>query len=122
MLITAVAYVASGCRAITGCDAIGYPGIDIAVRDAQNGLPAASSAILTAAGRDKFGDTVTVSEAMPAAADNNTHFTILHGRAGVYALQISKEGYHTWTRSEAHVGERGCRTETLHLTAALEPL
>jgi hypothetical protein len=112
----------SGCNVLDAlvpqeCVEMIYPGIEVEVRDARTGAPAAFNASGTA--RDKE-DTYPLDV---GSRDAETALQMIaFTPAGVYDLVIKKPGYQDWIATNVRVRQGECTVETEHLEARLEPI
>lgn len=111
----------AGCRdgPLSGgriCSTEAKAGIQVDVRDAVTGNPAARGAVAIAADHS-FVDTLR----MWPGPDSLTVVGAFE-RPGVYAVIITKEGYRDWVRLNVVVGKDECHVITVRITALLEQL
>ncbi len=101
------------------CSTEARVGIQITVRDARTGLPAANN-VIAIAQDNSFIDTLrTFPFGNPDSA------LTLHGvyeRAGTYAVILKKSGYRDWIRTNVAVNRDECHVITVQLDARLENL
>ena len=119
LLLAACTCVLSACSEATVCTADEpLPAVEVTVRDAVTGAPAA----MGATGSIRDGD--VVHELQMLEPSTGLHLSA-YGRPGFYDVLIQKEGYQDWTRPRVQVKaqHRGCnRSMTVHLEARLEPV
>lgn len=117
LLIVAVAVVSAGCNPFsTACTEELRHGINVEVRDAVSGAPAAAGARLTI----REGDYVETMDG-PAVPE----LVLLFGageRAGSYTVTVQKAGYQEWTRRNVIVRDGGCHVLSVRLEARLQPV
>jgi len=95
-------------------------GINLQVRDATTGAPAACGAT----GEIREGDLVelvTLSETRCATFPDSLSFAGAWERAGTYTVVVKKPGYQDWVKEEVVVMEGACHVQTVTLQANLEP-
>lgn len=117
--------------ALAGCDELplgGCPGwerhgIEIEVRDARTGVPAAHGA--TGWVKDgSYTDVLQVS-GWTGSPPDPSNALVLSGameRRGRYDVVVRKAGYQEWRRSGVRVGGNSCGVEPVRLRAELVPL
>lgn len=101
----------------SGCDAIGIPGMSIAVRDSSTGFGTASGATLIIT-EGEFREEHVIP---PDESANDRLFRVLIDRPGLYTVTAEKNGFRTWTKTNVRVRQRGCHVETVDLIASLQP-
>jgi len=97
------------------CPAVINPGVEVEVRDALTGLPAASGA----AGivfDDSFSDSLRISG---YAGDDALRMAAAWGRSGSYSVVIQKPGYRVWTDSHVVAARGRCGVITARIKARL---
>jgi hypothetical protein len=110
----------SGCNVLDAlvpqeCVDMIHPGIEVEVRDANNGAPAARGAI----GFVASGTNVYPLEGVPLAVGTSLVMTSFNG-PGTYSVVVQKEGYQDWDTSNIRVRADGpCAVETVRLQAEL---
>jgi hypothetical protein len=117
--------------ATLGCDVIdpGYcttsiePAIVVEIRDSRTGAPLAG----LARGVVREG-TIYVDSLKPGdfSDANNVQGTMVsrvgaYERAGVYDVEVERDGYQRWTASSIRVGRGECHVETATVQANLVP-
>jgi hypothetical protein len=120
------ALVLSGCGVLDLVDPVLCAGVvsravEVEVRDALTGEPAADGAIGTA----RSGGFVETLQVIGWISHPGPRTAVMLGgvdeRPGVYTVTVHKPGYLPWERTGV-VAERGrCGVTTAHLTANLEP-
>jgi hypothetical protein len=125
--LTGVLLMLGGCDFLRLTDPVMCPGvisraIEVEVRDARSGQPAAHGAVGIAQEGD-FVDSLRVvgwmSTPSPEAA------VLLGGveeRPGVYSVRVEKQGYLPWARTGVAAREGVCGVMTARLQANLEPV
>jgi hypothetical protein len=115
VLVLATTLVA-GCNPFTGACTTDFRfGLNVEVRDAVTGAPAADGARLIA--RD--GDYVETVEGPPVPG--MTFLQAAGERPGRYTVTIQKTGYQDWTRDNIWVRDDGCHVATARFEARLQP-
>jgi hypothetical protein len=92
--------------------------LQISVRDARTGLPAANNVVATAQDINFIDTLRTFPFGNPDSA------LTLHGvyeRAGVYTVILRKVGYQDWIRTDVIVNRDECHVITVQLDARLQP-
>ncbi|MEK7248939.1 MAG: hypothetical protein AAB209_00810 [Bacteroidota bacterium] len=123
-VLSALCFVAVvyGCKddALRGriCTTEARTGIQIAVRDAATGAPAAYG-VLAIAQDISFTDTL---RALPYGTDPQSALTMVgvYERPGVYTVILMKPGYRDWMRTNIVVNKDECHVITVQLDARLE--
>ena len=99
------------------CTTEARAGIQVEVRDAASGMPAADS--VTAYAQDGlFVDTLRTFPVVPP--QGALTLTGVYERPGVYAVVIMKPGYRDWIHANVVVNKDECHVITVHLDARLE--
>lgn len=97
------------------------PGLEIQVRDARTGAPAAAGVVAIA--RDgAYTDTLRVAGWNGPPGDSTA--TTVAGaseRPGTYDIRIQKPGYRAWERTGVRVRDDECHVVTVRLDVLLEP-
>lgn len=115
---------ATGCDLLPGTDPVFCPAVitravEVEVRDAATGAPAAAGAVGTA--RD--GSFVEVLQVVgwTAVPSDETALVIggVHERPGIYTVTVEKAGYERWERTNISVRRGVCGVETARLEARL---
>jgi hypothetical protein len=104
------------------CPGVVSRAIEVEVRDARTGAPAAAGA-LGIAREGSFADTLRVVGWMTHPDPETAH--LLGGaeeRPGLYAVRVEKPGYLPWERSGVRAQRGPCGVVTARLQANLEPL
>ena len=105
----------SACSQATVCPDAFFLPIEIEVRDASTGAPAARGAT----GAIQDGD--FVSPLKPPNPDSDLYL-VAPGGSGIYDVRIQKEGYQDWEQRRVMVAYAGCgQPRTVFLKAGLEP-
>jgi hypothetical protein len=116
-VIVGAAAIIAGCNPFTGaCTTELRYGLNVEVRDAVTGAPAADGARLIA--RD--GDYVETVEGPPIPG--MTFLQAAGERPGRYTVTIQKTGYQDWTRDNVWVRDGGCHVATVRFEARLQPV
>lgn len=123
VIVACAALVCAGCKdsgSPSGvmCTTEARVGLQISVRDAVTGLPAANNVIAIA--RDNsFVDTL---RAFPFGnPDSALTLYGLYERPGVYAVILKKSGYQDWIRTDVVLNKDQCHVITVQLEARLQP-
>jgi hypothetical protein len=114
----------------TLCTAEVVPAIEVEVRDATTGAPAACNALLVVR-EGAFVDSVAASNVFdPSAPADSTggcgrlpDLLGLSGaeeRSGTYSVRVEKPGYVTWERTSVRVPVDECHVRTARFDVALE--
>jgi hypothetical protein len=103
------------------CFAVISRAVEVEVRDARTGDPAADGATGTA----RSGNFVETLQVVGWISHPGSRTAVVLGgveeRPGVYTVRVEKPGYRSWERAGV-VAERGkCGVTTAHLVAHLEP-
>lgn len=95
------------------CPSLGRPSVQLSVHNAATGEAIAGAPAVIRDGA--FADSVTTNTAGAAV--------FVFDRAGTYDVQVEKEGFKTWQRSDVVVELNNCgHAETANLDADLVPL
>lgn len=101
----------------TACPDAERPGIELEIRDARTGAPAAAGATAVAHDDDK----TYPFEADRPLGDSTALVLSAFTEPGVYDVVIQKAGYRDWTASNVRVRKDGeCYVRTVHLQAQLQ--
>jgi hypothetical protein len=103
-----------------GCDHMERPAIQVEVRDATTGRPAANGA-LGWVKDGRFTDSLRVVGHY-WEPDEAVHMQGALERPGTYHVMVQKPGYADWERRNVRARASGCSVDTQRLTAALQPL
>jgi hypothetical protein len=117
-----LAIILAGCDlpALGGCDHWERPAIQVEVRDATTGRPAANGAFgWVQDGRFMDSLRVVINHYEP---DEALQMRGAPDRPGTYHVVIQKPGYVTWERRNVRARASGCSVDTERLTASLQPL
>lgn len=112
-ILLAVLVAACGIVGLQSCPSLGRPSVQLSIHNAATGeaIDGASAVIRDGA----FADSVTTNTAGAAV--------FVFDRAGTYDVQVEKEGFETWRRSDVVVELNDCgHAETANLDADLLPL
>lgn len=102
------------------CLAVVLPAIEVEVRDAATGRPAAGGARGAVQDGGYVDSLRVVGWTGPGIHDSTAHrMAAAYERAGTYAVQIQKPGYETWQASGVRVRRVTCGVETRRLQAEL---
>ena len=107
---------------VLSCPDVNSPAVEVQVRDARTGAPAAHSVLATAQD-GRYTDTLRHSGWSGPASDSTTALVVNGAieRPGTYTVRISKPGYRPWERTEVRARKGGCGVLTERLEALLEP-
>jgi hypothetical protein len=100
------------------CPAIARPAIEVDVRDADTGAPAANGA----SGEVREGTFVEALEVLPSTSGDALTMVGAWERPGEYTVLVQKPGHRQWTADDVRVTRGLCNVETVKLIANLEPV
>ena len=108
---------------LTGCDSSTGPfmctrelryGIEMAVVNANSGVPSASGATMTLREGAYLESTVGI--------EDNWLLLGAPERAGTYIVTVARSGYHSWVQTDVRVTADECHVQTVSLRAQLEQI
>ena len=117
VVFVSAAFGVAGCDYPTACLMNIEPAIEVEVRDAATGGPAATGARGTVTDGD-FVDSLRLSR-----RDDSGWFSMRAAdeRPGTYDVRLENPSYKTWERSGVRVRDGECHVRTVQLEARLEP-
>lgn len=107
----------TACKPATACTDVGIPAIELAIRDAQSGVPIATSSTVIASRRGGATDTLHVSSSLPG------NYLLEIGLAsGTYDLVVRHPGYQDLSLFDIKVSTAndGCHPVTTSVEARLQ--
>jgi hypothetical protein len=125
-IATLVAVALLGASGLFGCDTFGprscpasiEPGVEVEVVDGVTGAPVAGGS----AGTARDGAYVDSLRATRWRGDGvATALSAAWGRAGVYRVEVRRQGYRDWARDDVRARRGECGVETARVRAALTP-
>ena len=108
---------------LAGCgDCLSYagPAFVVDVLDARTGAPIASGATLVARGPAGADSLI-----FPLDGETREKMTLFEGHldGGFYTVEVRREGYANWSRSDVLLRPKGCgHVRAVFLTARLQPI
>ena len=104
------------------CPADVTPAVEVQVRDARTGAPAAHGAVATAQD-GSYTDTLEIVGWTGSPPDSTTAITMAgaYERPGTYTVRITKPGFQAWQQTGVRAREGECGVERERLVASLVP-
>ncbi len=103
------------------CTADIVPGLVVEVRDANTDAPLAENAIVVIT-TDNYSETLVVYELEGPDISSAYSLAGAFERPGIYDIDLTLDGYSSWSRTDVEVTSGICHVGTVRFTARLEIL